>query len=246
MIVAFRADAAHGLPGCRAGRSISRARGAIAEVERSKAPGRAASPRRWRAATTSCSPTRTSTRWRGCSRPGVREGARRAVRGARQAGVPSGAAAAGAPRQGHRRAAQDAFGRWMLPVFRMLAKGKALRGTAWDVFGYTHERRLERQMIADYEKLLDELADRLSPATHATAVALAGLPLEIKGFGHIKERNYKVAKAARRRCWPSCAPPRRPCSRRRSRFKRSRATQRGRCLRMIPTTPCACRRPSSL
>jgi len=63
------------------------------------------------------------------------------------------------------------------------------------VFGYTRERRLERQMIADYEKLLDEIAERLSPATHANAVALASLPLDVKGFGHIKERNYKVAKA---------------------------------------------------
>ena len=86
------------------------------------------------------------------------------------------------------------FGRWMLPVFRLLAKGKRLRGTAWDVFGYTHERRLERQMIANYEKLLDEIVTRLSPATHHTAVALASLPLEVRGFGHIKERNYKLAK----------------------------------------------------
>jgi indolepyruvate ferredoxin oxidoreductase len=87
------------------------------------------------------------------------------------------------------------FGRWMLPVFRQLAKGKALRGMAWDLFGYTRERKLERQMIADYEKLLDEIAERLTPATHATAVALAGLPLDIKGFGHIKERNYGTAKS---------------------------------------------------
>jgi indolepyruvate ferredoxin oxidoreductase len=87
------------------------------------------------------------------------------------------------------------FGRWMLPVFRLLAKGKRLRGTAWDVFGYTRERKLERQMIADYERLLDEIGERLSPANHATAVALAGLPVEIRGFGHIKERNYKAAKA---------------------------------------------------
>jgi indolepyruvate ferredoxin oxidoreductase len=50
-------------------------------------------------------------------------------------------------------------------------------------------------MIADYEKLLDELADRLTPATHTTAVALATLPLDIKGFGHIKERNHKAVKA---------------------------------------------------
>ncbi len=87
------------------------------------------------------------------------------------------------------------FGAWMLPVFRLLAKGKGLRGTAWDVFGYTAERKLERQMIADYEKLLDEIAERLSAGTHRTAVALASLPLDINGFGHIKERNHKVAKA---------------------------------------------------
>ena len=87
------------------------------------------------------------------------------------------------------------FGRWLLPVFRALAKGRRLRGTAWDVFGYTQERQLERQMIADYELLLDEIVRRLSPQTHATAVALARLPLDIKGFGHIKLRNYKTVKA---------------------------------------------------
>ena len=87
------------------------------------------------------------------------------------------------------------FGRWMLSVFRLLAKGKRLRGTRWDPFGYTHERKLERQTIADYEKLLDEIAERLSPATHVTAVALASLPLEIRGFGHVKERNLKSARA---------------------------------------------------
>jgi indolepyruvate ferredoxin oxidoreductase len=87
------------------------------------------------------------------------------------------------------------FGAWMLPLFRVLAKGKRLRGTAFDVFGYTRERKLERQMIADYEKLLDEIAERLSPATHANAVALASLPLDIKGFGHIKQRNFELTKA---------------------------------------------------
>src|SRR5581483_7630448 len=87
------------------------------------------------------------------------------------------------------------FGGWMRPVFRLLAKGKRLRGSSLDIFGYSAERRLERQMIADYEKLLDEIAGLLSPQTHATAVALASLPLDIKGFGHIKERNYKAVKA---------------------------------------------------
>ena len=86
------------------------------------------------------------------------------------------------------------FGRWMLPMFGWLAKGKALRGTRWDLFGYTAERRLERQMIADYEALLDTIGRKLSGATHGTAVALAALPEEIKGFGHVKLANYAAAK----------------------------------------------------
>ena len=55
------------------------------------------------------------------------------------------------------------FGAWMMPLFRLLAKGKRLRGTRWDVFGYTAERKLERQMIADYERA----AGRDRPAAHA-------------------------------------------------------------------------------
>jgi len=86
------------------------------------------------------------------------------------------------------------FGAWMLPLLGLLAKGKRLRGTRFDMFGYTAERRLERQMIADYERLLDEIAGRLSRATHATAVALARLPEDIKGFGHVKLAAYAAAK----------------------------------------------------
>jgi len=83
----------------------------------------------------------------------------------------------------------------VMPLFRMLAKRKHLRATRWDIFGYSEERRRERQMIADYEALLDEIAENLSAQTHATATALAGLPLEIKGFGHVKLANHERAKA---------------------------------------------------
>ncbi len=86
------------------------------------------------------------------------------------------------------------LGRWMLPVFRVLAKGKALRGSKLDIFGYTAERRLERRMIDDYEVMLAEIERQLKPETHLTAVALAGLPEEIKGFGHVKLVNYEKAK----------------------------------------------------
>jgi indolepyruvate ferredoxin oxidoreductase len=87
------------------------------------------------------------------------------------------------------------FGPWMMKAFRVLAHLKGLRGTPLDMFGYTHERRTERQLIRDYEALLQELLSRLSSDNHATAVGLASLPQKIRGFGHVKERNLKAAKA---------------------------------------------------
>jgi indolepyruvate ferredoxin oxidoreductase len=86
------------------------------------------------------------------------------------------------------------LGPWMLPVFRFLAKGKKLRGTGWDLFGMTAERKLERQMIVDYEVMLGEIERRLSKETHAAAMALARLPEEIRGFGHVKLANYEKTK----------------------------------------------------
>jgi indolepyruvate ferredoxin oxidoreductase len=87
------------------------------------------------------------------------------------------------------------FGPWMMSVFRLLAKLKFLRGTALDPFGYTAERRTERALIADYEGMLAEIFARLDPDNHAIAVALASIPEKIRGFGHIKMRNLRAAKA---------------------------------------------------
>jgi indolepyruvate ferredoxin oxidoreductase len=79
------------------------------------------------------------------------------------------------------------FGAWMLPLFRILARLKFLRGTSVDPFGYTEERRQERSSIAAYEALVDELLAGLKPANHGLAVRLAALAQEIKGFGHVKQ-----------------------------------------------------------
>ncbi len=86
------------------------------------------------------------------------------------------------------------FGPWMLKAFGVLAKGKRLRGTPLDVFGYTHERRLERQLVADYVKLLDEVLLGLTAANHATAIGLATLPGKIRGFGHVKARHLEAVR----------------------------------------------------
>jgi indolepyruvate ferredoxin oxidoreductase len=87
------------------------------------------------------------------------------------------------------------FGPWMMHVFRLLAKLKGLRGTGFDPFGYTQERRTERALIADYEAMLAEVLDRLTPENHHVAVALAAIPDKIRGFGHIKMRSLTAAKA---------------------------------------------------
>jgi indolepyruvate ferredoxin oxidoreductase len=84
----------------------------------------------------------------------------------------------------------------MLAVLRRLARLKRLRGTPFDLFGRTAERRMERALIAQYEADMDRAQAGLTPATRGAAVALAALPLEIRGFGHVKAA---AARAAARR-----------------------------------------------
>ncbi len=87
------------------------------------------------------------------------------------------------------------FGPWMLKVFGVLAKFKFLRGTPLDPFGYSHERRTERQLIKDYEKLLTTIVAELTPYNHQAAVGLAALPEKIRGFGPVKMRHLAIVKA---------------------------------------------------
>jgi indolepyruvate ferredoxin oxidoreductase len=83
----------------------------------------------------------------------------------------------------------------MMRGFGVLRRFKFLRGTPFDIFGYSDERRTERKLIADYEALLDEIAAKLTPDNHALAVGLAAIPEKIRGFGPVKARHLAVAKA---------------------------------------------------
>jgi indolepyruvate ferredoxin oxidoreductase len=88
-----------------------------------------------------------------------------------------------------------AFGPWMMGVFRWLARMRFLRGTALDIFGYSPDRKLERELIASYEKDVAEALSHLSPATIDTAVELLSLPDRIRGYGPVKEKAVSDAKA---------------------------------------------------
>ncbi len=87
-----------------------------------------------------------------------------------------------------------AFGPWVFSAFKLLAKLKGLRGTTLDIFGHTEERRTERRLIVDYERMLDELLAGLNEDNHALAVELASVPEQIRGFGHVKQRYLQEAK----------------------------------------------------
>ena len=91
-------------------------------------------------------------------------------------------------------AKKSTYGPWMLNAFRVLAKLRRLRGTSFDIFGRTEERKCERALIGEYEKLVDELLASLAPGNYETAVALASIPEHIRGYGHVKERHLREAK----------------------------------------------------
>ncbi len=91
-------------------------------------------------------------------------------------------------------AKKSVYGPWMMGAFRVLAKLRGLRGTAFDVFGHTAERKLERALPGQYETLVDELVAALAPHNHALAVQLAQIPEHIRGYGHVKDRHLKIAK----------------------------------------------------
>jgi indolepyruvate ferredoxin oxidoreductase len=86
------------------------------------------------------------------------------------------------------------FGPAMLTGFKVLKRFKWLRGTALDVFGYTHERRTERALIAQYRSSVEVMLNQLTANNHALAVEMARIPEQIKGFGHVKARHLAAAR----------------------------------------------------
>ena len=86
------------------------------------------------------------------------------------------------------------FGPWMLTGFRFLAKLKGLRGTPFDIFGRTEERKMERALIDEYRASLEEVLAGLTAQNHASAVEIARIPELIKGYGHVKARHLASAR----------------------------------------------------
>ncbi|MDE8654002.1 indolepyruvate ferredoxin oxidoreductase family protein [Novosphingobium album (ex Liu et al. 2023)] len=104
-----------------------------------------------------------------------------------------------------------AFGGWIFPVFGLLARLKGLRGTAFDPFGHTAERRLERALIGEYKDLVRDIAARVTPATLPVAIQLAAAPELVAGYGPVKDAGIAAYRArvaeGLPRLEPAPAPP---------------------------------------
>lgn len=90
------------------------------------------------------------------------------------------------------------YGPWLIHGFRALAKLKGLRGTIWDIFGKTAERKQERLLIEDYFSLMERVLSKLTRDNHGAAVELASIPEKIRGYGHVKEKAIIEAKSQER------------------------------------------------
>jgi len=88
-----------------------------------------------------------------------------------------------------------AFGPWMMSAFGVLAKLRFLRGTLFDPFSYSEDRKLERNLIKGYEQDVVTAVKLLSPKTYDIAVELLSLPDQIRGYGPVKEASIAKAKA---------------------------------------------------
>jgi indolepyruvate ferredoxin oxidoreductase len=86
------------------------------------------------------------------------------------------------------------YGAWMFQAFKLLAKLKGLRGTTFDIFGHSEERKTERRLIGDYEATMASVIAALDAGNHALAVQIAALPEQIRGFGHVKDKNLAKVK----------------------------------------------------
>ena len=92
------------------------------------------------------------------------------------------------------KATKSVFGPWVMSLFSVLSRFKGLRGGPLDVFGYSAERKMERQLIADYEKTLQELLAKLTVDNYDVAVDIASIPEHIRGYGHVKHAHFVEAK----------------------------------------------------
>ena len=95
------------------------------------------------------------------------------------------------PETGHLK--KHRFGQWVFNIFKILSKFKFLRGSKFDVFGYTDERKRERQLVQKILYTVDQIYENLNENNHSQIIEFLEIPLSIKGYGHVKEKSMDKA-----------------------------------------------------
>ncbi len=104
-----------------------------------------------------------------------------------------------AKRDQHGKLQKRAYGPWVFKAFRVLSRLRRLRGTPFDVFGYTYERRGERALIEAYRGWIEQVLARLHDGNLSLAIEIARIPEKIRGFGHVRAASQDAALEVQRR-----------------------------------------------
>ena len=99
------------------------------------------------------------------------------------------------------------LGPWVLPLLRVLAKLRWLRGSKLDPFGWSADRRLERELLERYESLLERIVAELDESRFELALELARLPEQVRGYGPIKRAAALRARTAEQKLWQQWNAP---------------------------------------
>ncbi|MBS1170820.1 MAG: indolepyruvate ferredoxin oxidoreductase family protein, partial [Burkholderiaceae bacterium] len=86
------------------------------------------------------------------------------------------------------------YGSWVRHVFSLLAKFRFLRGTMFDIFAYTEERKAERALADEYRTLVESLLPRMTAANLPTIIAIASIPEDIRGYSHVRQHHLAAAR----------------------------------------------------
>ena len=85
------------------------------------------------------------------------------------------------------------FGPWVFHMFNILKRFKFLRGTRFDPFGRTRERKAERELLQNYLIDIETILAQMETMPLDLLKDLAKLPSIVKGYGHIKHANLQIA-----------------------------------------------------
>ncbi len=83
------------------------------------------------------------------------------------------------------------IGPWIKPLLHLLVAMRTWRGTRLDPFRFSAERQFERQLLAQLTTDIELAVERVNERNYDAAVDLFTCYREVKGFGYVRETNWR-------------------------------------------------------